>query len=532
MSSDSSEAARIRAWLQRHNPARSSHWPWASSDSSRPGPDHSAPASATEIKSRLRNFVRRQSRQSLPALSRSASRHTVTTDTASPEPPPPYSPPTDISSSPPTRAPLLSSSPADGLLSPPGIDEDTPPPGYRNPVGSRRARGLSNATQTSISEEQHRLDAVFTLHPWNPSWGPRPLSLNDAMKRAAFLGNQRLVFTLLDAGAQIRSNERDFIPEDSPVHSALYGSNPQLALDLLNHESITPEDRKDLLESRNTLGLTPLHIAVESGETEIARELIELGSAVDAVDRFGRTSLHIAARYGRADTLDMLLDKGADSKINRQLWIRAADCGHSQDALGQYSSISRALQDALDRWGQRIRDSARERRLSVGQASLSPSFTSQLSHSAGGSLIDFLGGPNEHRSARDRRSWASSIENYRPNPGGLYSSLLDDTEFTHSPQRRAQHRPVTTFTNSDLPRRYPGSLHGHSNSDLGPDHFRRRSFVGIGGPSTPRRKAAPQTLVYTPEYLRWKRGCEALQAESRAQKEKNKMTEERIMGRR
>lgn len=462
--------------------------------------------------------MHRHSRQELPPLSRSASRQTVPSNTATPEPPPPYSPLGDIPPSPPTQPPLPS-------LPPPGIDDDTPPPGYRNPVGPRPSRDVSDAIEASLDGERHRLEAVFTLHPWNPSWGPRPLTFNEALKRAAFLGNQRLVFTLLDAGAQIQSNNQHTIPEDNPVHSALYGSNPKIALDLLRHESVSAQARKDLLESRNTLGLTPLHIAVEAGETEIARELIELGSSVDAVDRFGRTSLHIAARYGRTEALDMLLDLGADSKINRQLWIRAADCGHSQDALGQYGSISRAFQDALDRWGERIRVTASQRRRSVGQASLAPSFISQ----SGGSLIDFVSERDGHRSARDRRSWASSIENYRPNPGGAYSSLLDDTDIHPTPPRRAHPRPITTFTNSELPRRYPGSLHGHSNSD---DQFTGRHFRVGGGPSTPRRKAVPQTLVYTPEYLRWKRGCEALQAESRAQREKNKMIEERIMGRR
>ncbi|KAM7191719.1 hypothetical protein V8F20_009196 [Naviculisporaceae sp. PSN 640] len=528
MSSDpSSEAPRITAWLHRHNPARSSHWPWSSSESSRPEHLH-VPTSATEIKSRLRNFVRRHSHQSLPALpplARFDSRRTVPSNTATSEPPPPYSPPTDIPPSPPAQGPLGSSPIAESFISPPGIDDDTPPPGYRNPVGPRQDRAVADAIEASLNEERQRLEAVFTLYPWDQSWGPRPLTLNEALKRAALLGNQRLVLTLLDAGAQIRSNDRDTIPEDSPVHSALYGSNPKIALDLLRHESVSAQARKDLLESRNTLGLTPLHIAVEAGETEVAREIIELGSSVDAVDRFGRTSLHIAARHGRTETLDMLLDQGADSKINRQLWIRAADCGHSQDALGQYGSISRALQDALDRWGERIRVTARERRMSVGQASLAPSFISQ----SGGSLIDFNTETNEYRGARDRRSWASSIENHRPIPAGTYSSLLDDTDLPASLPRQAQHRPVTISTNSFLLRRYPGSLHGHSHSD---GQFTWRHSRGGGGPSTPRRKAVPQTLVYTPEYLRWRRGCEALQAESRAQREKNKMIEEGIMGRR
>ncbi|KAK4217566.1 ankyrin repeat-containing domain protein [Rhypophila decipiens] len=496
MTSASSKTTKIRAWLHRHNPARGSHWPRASS-----GVNHRE--RRAKLKSRIRNLIRRESRQALPPpLSRSASRHTVPASTTAPEPPPPYSP-TETSS-------LLYSQPAEVLLTLPRTDDETPPPGYRNPVGPRSGQAVVDATEVSPGEERRRLEAVFTLHPWNPSWGPQPVSLNEALKRAAFLGNQRLVFTLLDAGAEIKPNDEGVIPEDGPIHAALYGPSPRIAVDLLNHDSISPDVRNDLLELRNTLGLTPLHIAAENGQSEIARELIQLGSSVDAVDRFGRTALHIAARYGKTETIDMLLDQGADSKINRQLWIRAADCSHSQDALGQYSSVSRTLQDALDRWSQRIRESARERRMSMGQVSLSPSFASYSSQMLGASLGESMMGPNENRRAGDRRSWTPSVENCRPGSGGVYSSMLDDMGPAHFAHR---------------------SLHGHSSSDLGPDQFRRRSLASSGGPSTPRRKAPPQTLVFTPEYQRWRRGLETLQAESRAQKEKNRQMEQRIMGR-
>ncbi|KAM7194367.1 hypothetical protein V8F33_007255 [Rhypophila sp. PSN 637] len=516
MTSASSKSTKIRAWLHRHNPARGSHWPRVSSSV-----NHRE--RRAKLKSRIRNLIRRESRQALPPpLSRSGSRHTVTPNTTTPEPPPPYSPPTEASS-------LLYSQPAEGRLTPPRTDDETPPPGYRNRVGARSGQAELAATQASLGEERRRLEAVFTLHPWNPSWGPQPVSLNEALKRAAFLGNQRLVSTLLDAGAEIKSSDEGVIPEDGPVHAALYGHSPRIAVDLLRHDSISSDARNDLLESRNTLGLTPLHIAAENGETEIARELIQLGSSVDAVDRFGRTALHIAARYGKTETLDMLLDQGADSKINRQLWIRAADCSHSQDALGQYSSVSRTLQDALDRWSQRIRESARERRMSMVQVSLSPSFASYSSQTLGGFLGESMG-PNENRRAGDRRSWTPGVENCRPGSGGVYSSMLDGVGPAHFAHRKP-HRPATMFINADSPRRYPGSLHGHSSSDLGPDQFRRRSLASSGGPSTPRRKAPPQTLVFTPEYQRWRRGLETLQAESRAQKEKNRQMEERIMGR-
>lgn len=528
MSSASPEFQRVKSWLQRHRPRSSNinlgirHWPWQPSDST--GLDRTS--SATEIKTRFRNLIRLRHRSCSP-LSTSTSRNidpsTAETNThQSREPPPPYSPATEV---PPSSPP-----PNDALLSPSRIGDDTPPPGYRPPTGHHDRRP-SAITPVSISEEQQRLEAVFTLHPWSPDWGPRPISLNEALKWAALLGNQRLVFTLLDAGAEIKPGDRDVIPEDSPVHSALYGPNPRIALDLLSHEFVSVQARQELVESRNALGLTPLHIAVEAGETEIARELIQFGSAVDTIDRFGRTSLHIAARYGRNETVDMLLDQGADAIINKQLWVRAADCAISQEALGQYNLISRVLQDALDRWGQKIQASATERGPPMGSSSRPPSIASQSSQIFGGS-IESITRMSERRGARDRRSWTPSAENYHPNHNGLYSSpsRLPDADANCSP-RRVQHRAVTMLSNSGTPRRHPGSLHRHSNSDAGPVRrsvYESRDLVPLrrnmmGGPGTPRRKAPQtQTLIFTPEYIRWKRNCETLQAESRAQREKNR----------
>lgn len=58
-------------------------------------------------------------------------------------------------------------------------------------------------------------------------------------------------------------------------------------------------------------GKTPLHYAVEKGNVEIARELLERVD-VNIIDKYGYTPLYYASLYGKTEIVRMLLDKKAD----------------------------------------------------------------------------------------------------------------------------------------------------------------------------------------------------------------------------
>lgn len=69
---------------------------------------------------------------------------------------------------------------------------------------------------------------------------------------------------------------------------------------------------RSLVNARNDLGSTPLHIAAGISAPDIARLLIDKGAAVNAKDNSGATPLHIAAFSGRKANLELLIAKGAD----------------------------------------------------------------------------------------------------------------------------------------------------------------------------------------------------------------------------
>ncbi|OQA06172.1 MAG: Phosphocholine transferase AnkX [bacterium ADurb.Bin374] len=63
-----------------------------------------------------------------------------------------------------------------------------------------------------------------------------------------------------------------------------------------------------------TNGITPLHLAAESGDSAATALLIMFGARVNATDRRGRTPLHIAAEKGHAEVARLLVERGADPR--------------------------------------------------------------------------------------------------------------------------------------------------------------------------------------------------------------------------
>lgn len=66
-----------------------------------------------------------------------------------------------------------------------------------------------------------------------------------------------------------------------------------------------------LVEARAEIGYA-LHGAVEGGHGQVVDDLLEAGASVAATDSGGRTPLHIAAREGKTEMVQLFLVRGAD----------------------------------------------------------------------------------------------------------------------------------------------------------------------------------------------------------------------------
>jgi ankyrin repeat protein/L-ascorbate metabolism protein UlaG (beta-lactamase superfamily) len=89
------------------------------------------------------------------------------------------------------------------------------------------------------------------------------------------------------------------------IYSAVAGGDVQKTREYL-------EKDPDLLNRRNADLLTPLNLAAERGQTEVAEFLLEMGADPLAGDNENSQPIHLAAVNGHIPVLDLLLDHGVD----------------------------------------------------------------------------------------------------------------------------------------------------------------------------------------------------------------------------
>lgn len=96
---------------------------------------------------------------------------------------------------------------------------------------------------------------------------------------------------------------------------------------------------RSLVNARNELGSTPLHIAAGNPTPDIASLLLDHGAAVNARDNNGATPLHIAAFSGHKANVELFLARGAN--------VHARDNSGKTARDYAYSSLSREISDIL-----------------------------------------------------------------------------------------------------------------------------------------------------------------------------------------
>lgn len=123
------------------------------------------------------------------------------------------------------------------------------------------------------------------------------------------------------------------------------GENALMMAALRGHLALV----QTLMERRaqvNRPGWTPLHYAAtHAGEAAlpITRLLLEHHAYIDAASPNGSTPLMMAARYGEASVVDLLLAEGADPTLRNQQGLDAIDFARQTDRDHVAEAIAQAI---------------------------------------------------------------------------------------------------------------------------------------------------------------------------------------------
>ncbi|XP_070548474.1 B-cell lymphoma 3 protein-like isoform X2 [Ptychodera flava] len=126
----------------------------------------------------------------------------------------------------------------------------------------------------------------------------------------AVITNQwQMVRLLVMVGADGNLTDRN---GQTSVHLACQRSNMECL------HSVTTCSRHPVdLDAKNYEGLTPLHLAVSTGNADVIRFLLSKGADIDCPDgKSGRTALFYAVENEQKDVIEILLDHNAD--VNAQ----------------------------------------------------------------------------------------------------------------------------------------------------------------------------------------------------------------------
>jgi uncharacterized protein len=93
----------------------------------------------------------------------------------------------------------------------------------------------------------------------------------------------------------------------------------------------------------NKTGWTPLHYAATGGHEAVIRLLLEHYAYVDAESPNQTTPLMMAAMYGNAASVAMLIDAGADMTLRNAVGLSALDFAQQGQRKDAYDLIARRL---------------------------------------------------------------------------------------------------------------------------------------------------------------------------------------------
>ncbi|KAI7773515.1 hypothetical protein LA080_010544 [Diaporthe eres] len=144
--------------------------------------------------------------------------------------------------------------------------------------------------------------------------------LNRHAKRGDVLEFRRTLDTIAQREAPNGYDRADILllakdeTGDNSVHSACVFGNIDIITFVygLNDFTLKPGVLRSIVNARNDMGNTAIHLATMNNEQACVTALLERGADISAEGSFGFRVAHFAARDRKPDMLGYLLERGAD----------------------------------------------------------------------------------------------------------------------------------------------------------------------------------------------------------------------------
>ncbi|XCA36371.1 MAG: ankyrin repeat domain-containing protein [Wolbachia endosymbiont of Armadillidium vulgare] len=181
---------------------------------------------------------------------------------------------------------------------------------------------VESRKKRSIDEDKEE-DAIGNVNEINEVTGATRLH------SAASLGDLSKVATLVKHNAYIDTRDHN---GQTPLHYTIQSGNTEVAKYLIDNGA-NLNIRDNYYHKTNTQYVyykTPLHYAIESGNTEIAKYLVDRGANPNIQDAYSKAPLYSAIYSGNAEIVKYLLDHNADPNSKGFSLLAAIKLGHAE----------------------------------------------------------------------------------------------------------------------------------------------------------------------------------------------------------